>query len=481
MYETKDNDVATLVREKVDASRERMLATLAIMSTEYLRGVRNLVTRDLIRVEWCYTVFQWCAEYFDAYGKSPEKDIQELYTAHRFSMDDDEAVLVAQFLHDLSSKYEPVSNIPYQIQQTEDYLTVRNAELVAQELQLAISAKDPRAIESAIAKFKQVRAQRSGAIDAINDDDAIIEAFEHEDRLLFRFDGALGHVCGDFNRTDLIAFQAFSKVGKSWFLLHSATTAMQWGLNVLYVSLEMPKHQVLRRLWTGLTGRPKYDKTVRIPYFYENELYDGKYGIDYNEVERRGFQPTKETLFDWRYNWRKYYRKGSLRVEAMPNGSVYIKDLLTYFDSLEYYDNYIPDVIVIDYADLLLSKEKNEKRHQLDDIWKNLRRYAMEKDIVIVTASQSNRQSAKGDSDLDTIAESISKVAHVTKLLAVNASKEEKAAGIVRVANIAEREGEAVYDQAVVLQALDIGQPVIDSRLRSEVVMMRQGKEEKDA
>lgn len=471
--------MATLVREKVDASRERMLTTLSIMDTEYLRGIRNLVSRELLANDWCWTVFNWCAEYFDTYGKAPEKDVQELYTMHRHSMEDNEAVLIAKFLHDLSGKYEPVSNIPYQIQQTEDYLTVRNATLVKDELEMAIEAKDARAVESAIAKFKQVRAKRSGAIDAINDDDAIIEAFTHEDQLLFRFDGAVGQVVGDFNRSDLVGFQAFSKIGKSWYLMHSATTAMQWGLNVLYVSLEMPKTQVLRRLWTGLSGRPKQDKKVRIPHFYENEAYDGRFSIDYTEMDRKGFEPTKEKLQEWRYNWKKYYRRGSLRVESMPNSSVQIRELLAYFESLSYYDDYSPDVIVLDYADLLLSPER-EKRLQLDDIWRNLRRYAMEKNICIVTASQSGRAAAKGDSDADNISEAITKVAHVTKLIAINATKAERAAGVVRVANVAEREGGSTFDQAVVLQCLDIGQPVIDSRFVSEVVMIREGGHDGD-
>ena len=71
----------------------------------------------------------------------------------------------------------------------------------------------------------------------------------------------------------------------------------------------------------------------------------------------------------------------------------------------------------------------------------------------------------------ENIAEDIRKVAHVTKMVAINATKEEKANGIYRIAQIAERDDSTCFEQAYVLSCLDLGQVCLDSRFRSEVLI----------
>ena len=468
-----------LLREKIDMNREKTMAGLFIMDSHFLRQIKHLVRRELLQSSWVWTVFRWCDDYFDEFGKAPEGDIQDLYVAHSISMEESEAVLVAKFLQELSSNYEPPSNLPYTITQTEDYLTLRSATIVKDTLEVALKAGDVKGVETALALFKQARTAKSTSVDVINDDDEIIDAFTTETQKLFRFSGALGEVCGDFNRGDFIAWQAFAKGGKSWYLLYTANIGLQNGLKVLYVSFEMPKAQVLRRAWTGMTGRPRYDRKIRVPYFLLDEESTGKYIIDYMEEEREGFTPTREYLKEWRKDFNRYYRGGSMKVESFPSYSLTIKEFISYLENLSYFEDYNPDMIVVDYADLIGSQEK-EKRHKLDDVWSNLRRYAMEKNICIVSASQSGRSSATADSTVESIAEDIRKVAHVTKLLAVNGTKEERNNGLVRISNLAEREGESSADQAYCTQCLDIGMPVLDSRLRSEVYTARSNKEDHD-
>ena len=57
-------------------------------------------------------------------------------------------------------------------------------------------------------------------------------------------------------------------------------------------------------------------------------------------------------------------------------------------------DGFVPDLIVVDYADLIVPESRGEFRHQQNEIWKGLRRLSQEKgEPLVITASQSDAKS----------------------------------------------------------------------------------------
>jgi replicative DNA helicase len=142
-------------------------------------------------------------------------------------------------------------------------------------------------------------------------------------------------------------------------------------------------------------------------------------------------------------------------------------------DNLYYYNNFIPDVIVIDYADILAPSRgvKGEHRHIIDDIWKKLRRLAQERSALVVTASQAGRASLNRDVSEEHIAEDIRKLAHVAKMMSINKSKEDDKINAVRIEQLAERDGNRNPRKALVLQCLEIGRSYIDSRYADEILI----------
>jgi replicative DNA helicase len=255
---------------------------------------------------------------------------------------------------------------------------------------------------------------------------------------------------------------------------------MEQGNKVLFITLEMPINQMMRRIWTSLMGRPKRTKEISIPFFYKDNEDDEQWRIDWLKEEREGFKPELDTIHEWRAVYKKYFHSGDIKLASMPAKSVTVKEVINYIDNLEYFENWIPDVVVIDYADLIGSRLKGEVRHQLDDIWSNLRRFALERNICIVTASQSGRASANADATEETIAEDIRKIAHVTKMIAINGTKEERAAGLRRLAMLAERDDSMVFDHVYVTNCLDIGRFALDSRFKKDVYIEKRTRGEGD-
>lgn len=470
-----------MIREKIDGHREKQLITYSITSTEFIKQLAPLCKKELFKTAYAREVYGWCADYYTEFGRAPGKDIADLYMLHKSTLEEDDADLIGKFLENISETYEETpQNLDYIVKQSVEYLKMRSLEILRDELSMAITAKDYTAGESSVVSFSRIEQYKCSAVNALTDTDAIVDAFSTEEETLFRLPGAVGELFGDAKRGDFISFLASMKKGKSWALWYCAQHAMESGNNVLFITLEMPINQMLRRIWTSFTAKPKTKRLVKIPFFYKDNDGDEKWRVDHAEEEREAFEPTAASIDAWRASYKKYFRKGDLRLVSMPSRSVTVKDVESYVSNLEYFENWIPDVIVLDYADLLSSKLKGEVRHQLDDIWASLRRVSLERNICILTASQSGRAGINGDATEENIAEDIRKLAHVTKMIAINGTKEERANGLLRLASIAERDDAAIFDQVYIANAFDLGRFALDSRWRRDVYLDRtqKGKEE---
>jgi len=229
-------------------------------------------------------------------------------------------------------------------------------------------------------------------------------------------------------------------------------------------------NQLIRRIWKSLVGKPEKSMEVEIPKFNYDDKKK-KYTIEIKKENRRGMSKELKNIEAIQKKLRFRF-KGGLKLDALPAYGATVEDIFNIVEDLEYYDNYCPDVIVIDYADIIrpsLGESRFEYRHQLDSIWKKLRGYAHQKNVLLVTATQSTRKGALQDVTEGDVAEDIRKLNHVSKMISINQDKQEHQYNISRVRLIKEREGRKGRDDVVVLQSLDIGKVHLDSRYRKEV------------
>lgn len=471
--------MSILKRETVDMSREKDIITHAITCTEYLQRIIEFTEPKLFKTQYASTVFQWCVEFFNEFNESPNTHIQDIYLSKRVLVDTEEDDLIANFLQNISDNLgTKPANIDYEVRKAIHYLTVRGFEILRDDLENAIAQKDTVAGEAAILSYKKKEERKGTLIDVMGDSSVIHNAVTMGLEELFQFRGAFGEMLGPICRTDFAAFLGFAKKGKTHFLIRTAQEAEESGLNVLYIPLEMPAEQILKRRWQVISGLPKKTKQVRIPFFYKDneDDPDEKWHIDYLEEVRQKFEPTLEDIDRIKRERLSYFRKGSMKIEFMPPKVTTVKHIEQRLNHYEFYDKWIPDVVIVDSADYLGTSFKGEYRFQLNDIWMGLRTLALTRNIAVITVSHSGRATANSDATEDTITEDISKAGLVTKLVAINASKAEKTAGLYRLNNLIDREG-FESEHVVVTSCLDIGMPILDSRWRSEVELEKEKKE----
>lgn len=453
--------------KQANLSQERKLLVNLITSTEFCKRVLPLVKPYYLKTSDSKTIFNWIQEYFNQYDQAPNRVIQDIYYNKKIENPNDETLQdVGEFLQSISNEYTEENstgiNIEYEVEQSKKYLRLQSLNFLKEELSLATENSDPDAGEEAVSEYSKIEEALSDDISVLKDTKEIIDAFNEDEEVLFRFPDALGSIAGDFHRGDFMSFFAPAKRGKTQYLWYTAEYAMSKGLKVIFFTLEMTKRQMIRRAWRSMCALPDERSVVKIPVFKKND--SGKFSIEYREEERRALDPSKAELYQNRL--RKLYRKGDVRIVQLPGYQATVKDIENYMDKLSFYDHYNADVVVIDYADLMApTKNLNEYRHRIDDIWKGIRALAQRRNILAVTASQTNKETFNRDIRQGDAAEDIRKIAHVTCALALNQKEEEHDKGIIRVKQLAIREGKQINDQALVLECLDIGKAYLDSKL----------------
>lgn len=164
--------------------------------------------------------------------------------------------------------------------------------------------------------------------------------------------------------------------GKSWAIIAMAAHAAKLGYNVLYYTLELSETYVARRIDANILGVP-VDKILN---------------------HRQEIEQIVEQL------------PGKIKIKEFPSGKTTLDNIEQHIEQLKTQYEFVPDVIFIDYIDLL----KNTARDRLEgteDIYTSVRGLARELGLPIVTPSQANRTGAKSDIiEGDNIAGSYSKL-----------------------------------------------------------------------
>lgn len=460
-------------RQKLNTLSERDLLIGLITSDKFCREISPVLNPRLLEVDYSRVVASWIQNFYKEFKKAPGKDIIKIYRAHHDEIKDEslqENILT--FIEKVCKDYENVKsfNDDFVLEQSLSYLKNRSLSNLKEDIDAYLMSGDVNKAESLVTKYRTVEKSSGKAVSILHNTEALVNSFTEDNEVLFDVPGAYGTVLGDIHREDFVSFLAPMKRGKTWQLIDVGCIALMKGLNVLHVSCEMSESQTLKRYWIGLSGQIDKDKDdIVYPYFEEiDEESKKKYCVKHKIISRKAV--SIEDIQKKQKSLRRLCRGGDVRIIAVPQSTLTVDALDLELERLEQQENYIPDVIIVDYADILApSKGSNDYRQQLDSIWKGLRSLAQKRKCAVFTASQSGRASIGKNVEATDIAEDIRKLAHVTSMVSINQSPEEKKRGIFRLKQLAIREGEQEFREAICTQCLSIGRMIMDSRFDEEV------------
>lgn len=461
-------------RHRVNLTEEKHILVNMILDGRYLQAVRDICHIALFETSYSRIVARWVWEYYNRVGNAPGKDIQDIYLKNKtLVQSEDDLDLIGDFLASLNeyAKKYKINNLEYEVQKAEQYFKLQSLEKLSLNIQKAADNKNPQLGEKYVAEYKRIEKPSGEGVDVLLDPMAIVNAFDNTEERLFKLPGVLGESLGYFCRGDFWAVLAPQKTGKTFWLWEIARAASGFGHNAIFFSLEMTRNQMLRRAWKSFMAAPWSDKEVTYQQFKASD--DDKFVLETIIQQRAGIKTSLDAVKELQKKYYKYNR-GALKIEAFPAGAAYIESLETCLTNLEYYDNFIPDIIVIDYADLIKTRER-DYRHRLNDIWVTLRGWAQKRNCVVVTASQTSKKAFGRDARKEDVAEDARKLATVTNMFALNNTDEEIKRGLLRVEPLLQREGQINTQQVVVAECRDIGRIYLDSRLKKDVIDYENG------
>jgi len=163
---------------------------------------------------------------------------------------------------------------------------------------------------------------------------------------------------------------------------------------------------------------------------YTFELSETAVGIRYDsnlcDIDSNEIFDQKEKVMDVYNN----SNLGRLFIKSYPTNTASIYTLKSHIERLSL-KGFKPDIVIIDYADIMRSSRQFDSlRHELKLVYEELRALAMEMNLPIWTASQSNREGANSEViDMTNMSEAYGKAMICDVILSVSRRAQEKASG----------------------------------------------------
>jgi hypothetical protein len=466
-----------MLTKKIENTVERDTVTALIVNDHVLGKVASHLRKEKypFRSKWANEVAHFCFEFHAKFGKAPRAAVRTwFYDYSRKAKDEDTIDLMGRFLSSLDEDYQRLSrdlNSDFTIDRAAKLVTEIRIERLKDTLEETLEVADTDLAVEKLLAFHRVGFASDDVVAVLSDEAALLDAFSHEEAdVLIRYPGALGEFFGDqLARDNFVAFLAPEKRGKSFWLIDAAWRAatIERRRTLFYSVGDMTQRQMLRRFGTRAAGRPIEASSIYIPRSMRRNA-EGRIVVDADREQFRDRIKTSEVLDAmFRVLEKTAHKDSLLRLKCTPNSTTSISDIDA--DIEEHVRNgFVPDVVVIDYMDILAPEPgsgHDDARHRINENWKAGRRLSQKHHVLALSATQSD--AASYDQRRITrknFSEDKRKIAHVTGMPAINQTDEEKNQGVFRLNWVALREAHYTESSEVTVAGeLAIANPAIRS------------------
>lgn len=500
---------------RIDTTIEKRIVTGLIVSTEYLREAYSLINLEYFRNEYAKTITTWCLQFFDNYEEAPFKEIKGIFTDYieAQKLDPAEAEIIKLLLQEISKKYKDQSlNADYLLDQTLLYFKKRELEITNSNIKILLEQNRIEEAEQEVLDFHKLSRVASQWRNPF-DPESIAKTFK-ERKALITLPGELGRFIGPLERSWLVGMAGGFKRGKTWVLQTLGINAVLDHLKVAIISLEMRDVQMNERIYKALISAvdstesqiifPVFDcaqnqfgtcemtertnnlrltegEDLLIPeYNPKNQLH-----VDYQPcvycMNRRNedysvatwFEVHERPLYDEfevQHKMKAYQRmyKNNLRTISYGRFEANISDITRDLEILRVREDFVPDVVLIDYVDILRpERESLQGVAKEDESWMALAGFAARNHCLVITPTQITKDGLdSANISTQHMARWVGKLGHVDAMITINQKPEEKLKGYSRIGMIAHRHKDFdEFSQCYMLQNLSAGQVHLNSAI----------------
>jgi len=444
----------------------RALSGIVTDQTVCARVARIWRADGLFDTLWANIVGNWAVAHFRKYGTPVGNQLRSLFDEWVAKGKKDEETIrgVEKFLTYCSEQYEQEGpyNTDYLLDLCSRYFNKVRLQEINEQAGEEISRGN---LEEAYDLYHSVSAVEFDIGSVIKpplEYEVWVDAFDRErQRQLISYPGPLDTFLGkQLTLGKLFSFMGPDKTGKTMWLLDAAYRAIESRCRVAYFDVgDMNKEDILLRLGERASRRSASKTKWEVPKTVDSE----------GEITSE--ERITDKVLSVREAWKEFGRvcrgRDCLRISFHANNSIDVDGISSLLMDWGR-TGWVPDVVIIDYADILAApKGVREAIDQVDVTWKNLRRLSQEHHCLVLTATQSNAAAYSEKRGMLTkkhFSGRKTKLAHVNGMIGLNVTAEDKEKGVTRINWVVKREGAYSERKAIVVAGcFDVCNPAVRS------------------
>ena len=316
------------------------------------------------------TVFDLITSFVNTHNKLPTAKVLDL-ELKKVSAHEEILNQASRLIEEIQEKSDVDTD--YLIKESENWCRERAVYNAIMESIQIIDKKDKERSEGAIPEILSdalgVSFDQAIGHDYIDNSDERYDFYNlKEDRIPFDLDYFNKITKGGLPNKTLNIALAGTGVGKSLFMCHCASSVLEQGKNVLYITLEMAEERIAERIDANLMNLP-IEQLSSLP----KKVFNDKIG-----------KIAKGAI-------------GKLIVKEYPTGSAHTGHFRALLNELKLKKNFKPDIIYIDYLNICASSRMRGMGGSINSytyikaIAEELRGLAVEFNVPIVSATQTTR------------------------------------------------------------------------------------------
>ena len=369
-----------------------MRAVLPYIKPDYFEGIYRIL-------------FKEAGKFVAKYNKLPNAEAFKIQLDETESLSEEQYKLAIDILPNLFSEEEV--NSQWLNDSTEKWCQDRALHNAIMESITIIEGKHAQLTKNALpdilSKALSVSFDNNIGHDYTENADQRFEFYhQEENKIPFDLDYFNKITDGGLPNKTLNICLAGTGVGKSLFMCHVAASCLVQGRNVLYITMEMAEERIAERIDANLLNVPidQLDKMSK-------DMFTTKVG-----------QLAKDTA-------------GKLIIKEYPTGSAHSGHFRALLNELKLKKSFVPEIIFIDYLNICASSRMKSLGGAINSytyikaIAEELRGLAVEFDVPIFSATQTNRQGySNSDVGLEDTSESFGLPATADLMFAIVSTEE---------------------------------------------------------
>lgn len=363
--------------------------------------------------------FHIYSEFFQRFNKLPTRNILEK-----------QLINLGQPENKVTAYLDRIFDVESEINETEkDYI-------IAETIQFAKRSRMKNAILESldlleVNNFEEITSKVKEALLFNLDVNKGVDLYDVDERYLRLHESLMNRLVSGYSQLDDVLGGGWAKkelycflgppgIGKSIFLPNIGVKALMNGYNVVHYSLEMSEDRYGMR-YDAISSAISMSELTNKP----------------DEIKKK-------------YDIFKKATKARLKIKEFPTSMASILDIEAHLEQLKLYDNFEPDVLIIDYGDIMRSTRKTSGAYEEQGwIFRELRGLAVKYNVVIITATQSRRDALTADGGtkdilgMDQTADSMEKNRIIDALFSITQSRSDKDNGVINLWVAKNRNGKA--------------------------------------